>query len=93
MGFRFAGREEKYSLFDRLLAELYNPAREFAIAYFELRPSPFAELQTAYLDAVACDDDVLTQLVEAGELTKRIQQCSNFKELLETWRWMETDLD
>jgi len=92
-GFHFVGRKEKFSLLDRLLAEVYNPVREFAVSYSQLRSYAFAELQGAYLDAVAHDDDILTQFVESDELTKRIQQCSNFKELLETWQWMETDKD
>jgi hypothetical protein len=92
-GFHFVGRKEKYSLFDRLLAELYNPSREFPVSYSQLRPYEFAELQRAYLDAVAHDDDILTQFVEADELTERIKQCANFKQLLETWQWMETDKD
>jgi hypothetical protein len=32
-GFHFVGRKEKYSLFDRFLAEVYNPAREFPVSY------------------------------------------------------------
>jgi hypothetical protein len=89
-GFRFVERKEKFSLFDRLLAEVYNPRREFPVSYSQLRSYQFAELQRAYLDGVAHDDDILTQFVEAGELTRRITQCSNFGELVETWRWMQT---
>jgi hypothetical protein len=92
-GFHFVGRKEKYSLLDRLLAKVYNPSREFPVSYSQLRHYQFAELQRAYLDAVAHDDDVLTQFVEADELTKRIKQCSDFKELFETWQWMQTDTD
>jgi len=92
-GFHFVGRKEKYTLFDRLLAEVYNPCREFPVSYSQRSRYEFAELQRAYLDAVAHDDDILTQFVEADELTERIKQCSNFKQLLETWQWMETDKD
>jgi len=92
-GFHFVGRKEKYTLFDRLLAEVYNPCREFPVSYSQRGRYDFAELQGAYLDAVAHDDDILTQFVEADELTERIKQCSNFKQLLETWQWMETDKD
>ena len=86
--FHFVGRKEKFSLFDRLLAEVYNPSREFPVVYSKLRSYKFAELQGAYLDGVANDDDILTQFVEPGELTKRITQCSTFGELMKTWRWM-----
>jgi hypothetical protein len=86
--FHFAGRREKFSLFDRLLAEVYNPSREFPVSYCKLRSYQFAELQGAYLEGVAHDDDILTQFVEAGELTERITQCSTFGELIETWQWM-----
>jgi hypothetical protein len=89
-GFHFVGRKEKFSWFDRLLAEVYNSSREFPVAYSKIRNYQFAELQGAYLDGVANDDDILTQFVEAGELTKRITQCSTFGELMETWRWMNT---
>ncbi len=88
-GFHFVGRKEKFSLLDRLLAEVYNPRREFPVSYSQLRSYQFAELQRAYLDGVAHDDDVLTQFVEAGELTRRITQCSTFGELIETWQWMQ----
>ena len=32
-GFHLVERKEKYSLFDRFLAEVYNPAREFPVSY------------------------------------------------------------
>ena len=89
-GFHFVGRKEKFSLLDRLLAEVYNPRREFPVSYSQLRSYQFAELQGAYLDGVAHDDDTLTQFVEGGELTKRVTQCSTFGELIETWKWMNT---
>ncbi len=89
-GFHYVGRREEFSLFDRLLAGVYNPSREFPVSYSKLRGYQFAELQGAYLDGVAHDDDILTQFVEAGELTKRIMQCSTFGELIETWKWMNT---
>ena len=92
-GFHFVGRKEKFSMLDRLLAEVYNPSRQFPVSYSQLRSYQFAELQRVYIDAVAHDDDILTQFVEANELTKRIQQCSNFKGVLETWQWMETEKD
>jgi hypothetical protein len=89
-GFHYVGRREKFSLFGRLLAEVYNPSREFPVSYSKLHSYQFSELQGAYLDGVAHDDDILTQFVEAGELTKRITQCSTFGELIETWQWMNT---
>jgi hypothetical protein len=51
------------------------------------------ELRDAYLDAVAHDDDILTQFVEQDTLRKRIQQCRSFQDLVETWQWMSTDHD
>jgi hypothetical protein len=89
-GFHFVGRKEKCSLLDRLLVGFYNPSREFPVSYSQLRSYQFAELQRAYLDGVAHDDDILTQFVDADELTKRIEQASNFTELLQTWQWMQT---
>ncbi len=53
------GRKEKFSLFDRLLAEVYNPSREFPVSYSKLRGYQLAELQGAYLDGVAHDGDIL----------------------------------
>jgi hypothetical protein len=89
-GFHYVGRKERFSMFDRLMAEVYNPSGEFPVSYSKVRGYQLAELQRAYADAVAHDDDILTQFVEAGELTKRIKKCSTFGELLETWQWMNT---
>lgn len=89
-GVFIVGRREEFSLFDRLLAEVYNPSREFPVSYSKLHSYQFAERQGAYLDGVAHDDNILTQFVKAGELTKRITQCSTFGELIETWKWMNT---
>ena len=63
-GFHFVGRKEKFSLLDRLLAEVYNPCREFPVSYSQLRSDQFAELQRACLDGVAHDDDILTQFLD-----------------------------
>ena len=68
-GFHFVGRKEKFSMFDRLLAEVYNPRREFPVSYSKRRSYQFDELQGAYLDGVAHDDDILTQFVDGDELT------------------------
>jgi len=91
--FHFVGRKVKFSLLDRLFAQVYNPSREFPVSYSQLRTYQLAELKRAYLEAVAHDDDILTQFVEAPELTTRIKRCSTFKELLETWQWMSAGHD
>lgn len=90
MGSSLCEEEKKFSLFDRLLAEVYNPSREVPVSYSKLRSYQFAELQGAYLDAVANDDDVLTRFVEAVQLTKRIKKCSTFRDVMETCQWMNT---
>jgi len=49
------------------------------------------ELKTVYTKAVEMDDDILTQFVEAEELTKRISEAQSFESLVEVYQWMSTD--
>jgi len=56
-------------------------------------PCEDAELRDAYLDAVAHDDDVLTQFVEQSELRQRIQESHSFEDLIKIWQWMCTEHD
>jgi hypothetical protein len=37
------------------------------------------------------DEDILTQSVEAKELTKRIAEAQSFEGLVSVFQWMETD--
>ena len=91
--FRFEHNGKGYSWLDRVLAEIYNPAKEMPVVWSRIRSYETAELRSAYLEALAHDDDILTQFVEADELSDRIQRCQSFADLIATWQWMETDRD
>jgi hypothetical protein len=39
-GFRFEGQKAKHSWFDRLLAEIYNPAQETSVVWFSFTTIP-----------------------------------------------------
>src|SRR6266700_1942127 len=90
--FRFEQPAVRPSVLGRLLAHtVYNPVREVAVSWSPLRDYSFAELRDAYLDAVAHDDDVLTQFVEQSELRQRIQESHSFEDLIKIWQWMCTE--
>jgi hypothetical protein len=81
-----------FSFITRLLTKtVMNPIREVAVSWTHLRSYQLSELRDAYLDAIEYDDDILTQFVERDELRRRVQQSQSFHDLVETWRWMETD--
>jgi hypothetical protein len=91
-GFRYERPHGGFSFVRRLLTKtVSNPTREVALFWTHLRPYPLSELRDAYLDAIEHDDDILTQFVEREELLRRVQQSQNFHDLVETWRWMETE--
>lgn len=77
----------------RVLARrIYDPIEFFVpVTWRQLRSYEFRELQGAFVAAIDADDDVLTQLVERGELADRVRRCASFDDLLETWDWMETE--
>jgi len=75
------------------LAQFYNSIRPTSVTWPPHRRYDFSALRKVYLDALSYDDDILTQFAEEGEHHKRIEQPSNFAELVETWRWMNTDRD
>ena len=92
--FHFEQPPARSALLGRLLAHtIYNPVREVAISWSQLRDYSLEELRDAYLDAVAHDKGILTQFVEPNELQQRIQQIRTFEDLVEIWQWMSTDHD
>ena len=81
-----------FSFVSRLLTKtVMNPIREVAVHWTRLRSYQLPELRDAYIDAIEHDDDILIQFVEREELRRRVQQSQSFRDLVETWRWMETD--
>jgi hypothetical protein len=92
-GFRFAHSKKQYSWLDKLLAQFYNPVRHTTVTWHSRQSYSLSELQNAYLDALAHDDDILTQFVEEKDLRRQIQHSSTFSDLVETWHWMKTDSD
>jgi hypothetical protein len=89
--FRFQPSKPEYSWLDKFLANFYNPLEPVSVSWKRGENYAFSELQEAYLDALDHDDDILTQFVEEAELRKRIEESTAFSELVETWRWTETD--
>lgn len=74
-----------------LASTIYNPRIAVTVLWRESKAYPLEELKLAYTEAVNQDDDILTQFVEADELKKRISQAQSFAELVEVYKWMETD--
>ena len=70
---------------------VYNPRIAVTLLWRESEPYSLEELRLAYAKAVDKDDDILTQFVESDELKKRISEAQSFDELVEVYRWMETD--
>ena len=90
--FRYERRPGGFSVLERLLAHtFYNPVSRVSITWEQLRPYSFDELRQHYLDAIAADDDILTQFVETEELSARVRACSSFDQLVATWAWQSTD--
>jgi hypothetical protein len=63
------------------------------VTYLWHEPEEYSleQLKADYTRAVAMDDDILTQFVEAEELTKRIAEAQSFEGLIKVYQWMETD--
>ncbi len=91
-GFRYDRPPGGFSALERLLAHtFYNPVSRVGITWEQLQPYSFDELRQHYLDAIAADDDILTQFVEPDELSARVRACSTFDQLVATWTWQSTD--
>lgn len=74
-----------------LAATIYNPS--FTVHY-EYRSTGFyqiADLKQAVHDAIARDDDVLTQFHDAGDLTARVAKATTFDHVVEVLRYAGTD--
>jgi hypothetical protein len=90
--FRLERPASGFSALARFAARVaYNPRHEVGVAWRRVRRYELPELKDAYVDAIDRDDDILTQFVEPEELRERVRRCESFQDLVETWRWMETD--
>src|SRR5262249_39854882 len=69
----------------------YNPWIKVTVTWREPKPFSLDELKSAYSQAVDNDDDILTQFVDADELKRRISEARAFDELVQVYKWMETD--
>jgi hypothetical protein len=77
------------SAWSRLLANtVYNPVREVPLQWNHSGSYEIDELRTVILEAVAHDDDILTQFVERGDLSSRLEQATSFAEFVATWDWL-----
>jgi len=82
----------KRSWWTLLLANtVYNPRVTVTVLWREPKAYALDDLKFAYLKAVDRDDDILTQFVEAEELTLKISRAQSFAELTAVYVWMETD--
>jgi hypothetical protein len=82
----------KRSWWTVLLANtVYNPWTTVTVLWEEPKTFALEELKQVYSKAVDRDDDILTQFVEAGELKKRISGAQSFEQLIEVYKWMQTD--
>jgi len=91
-GYRWERSSKRHSIVSRLLAHtIYDPCCMVAVSWTPIRDYRFDELRRLYLDAIADDDDILTQFVDGEELIERVSACVQFDELLKVWEWMETD--
>ncbi len=80
------------SWWTRLLANtIYNPQVKVNVIWNEPQTYTLTELKRTYSDAVDKDDDILTQFVEPEELKKRILAATSFEQLVQVYKWMETD--
>lgn len=70
---------------------VYNPRITVTLVWREPKTYALEELKLVYSKAVDKDDDILTQFVEARELKKKISEAESFVNLVEVYRWMETD--
>jgi hypothetical protein len=91
---RSTGLQSPYqkSWWTTLLANtVYNPRISVTLLWSEPERYSMDELKRAYLRAVDQDDDILTQFVGPTDLKSRISAACSFDELVEVYRWMETD--
>jgi len=72
---------------------VYNPRISVAILWRPPCDYVLDELKRGYAQAVEHDDDILTQFVSASELQRRIAAAQSFADLVEVYRWMQTDAE
>ena len=75
----------------RLVSNFYNPIISVTVLWQKPTPYSIDELKLAYCSAVDKDDDILTQFKEAGAIKARISDAKSFLDLVEVYRWMETE--
>jgi hypothetical protein len=72
---------------------VYNPWLSVTVLWGEPVAYDVDELKGAYSKAVKKDDDILTQFVSRAELQRKIAAAPSFADLVEVYRWMQTDSD
>ena len=70
---------------------VYNPRISVTMLWRDPKAYELHELKRAYLQAVDKDDDILTQFVDAEELQKRTSATQSFQDLVDVYKWMETE--
>jgi hypothetical protein len=72
---------------------VYNPWLSVTVMWREPAAYEVDELKGAYSKAVKKDDDILTQFVSRAELQRRIAAAQSFADLVDVYRWKQTDAD
>ena len=82
------------SLWNVVLANtIYNPVRVYAVRYRERGSYLLGEVKENILAAVATDDDILTQFLDASEIKSRLDRSESFEDIVDLVRAMSSEHD
>lgn len=89
--FRWTRPEVNRGFLGKVIARVQSPIHTVDLLWTALRPYAIEELRTAYVGAIEEDDDILTQFADRDELTRRVEACENFGQILEVWQWAASE--
>ena len=82
------------SLWNVVLANtIYNPVRVYSVRYRERGSYSLDEVRENILAAVAADDDILTQFLDAPEIKSRLARSESFEDIVDLVRAMSSERD
>jgi hypothetical protein len=76
------------SLWDRIANVLGRTRIDVPVQWTLIGTYNIDELRRSFIEAVAHDDDVLTQFVEREELVRRLCDSDSFPDFIEVWEWL-----
>ncbi len=77
--------EFKNTKWNRFLAKtIYNPSFEVVLFWKQINTYELEELKAKIKNCIEKDDDMLTQFVDANFFTYKIEQASNFSQIINT---------